>query len=170
MRYVTRRRSSATALTFAAVLSLFMSLVISMGATAGAVRDSVKPNLVVAQCTQPGQVKPSEIVLACGDGNSVAQQLHWRAWGRNSASGSGILSQNDCTPYCAAGTFHNYPAHFGLSDAVRAGGREYYTVVKVTFTGKVPSPYEKRSFSTSDCFVNPPAKFLPKCPANVGNL
>jgi len=39
----------------------------------------------------------------------------------------------------------------------------------VTFTGKVPSPY-KRSFSTSDCFVNPPARFLPKCPANVRNL
>lgn len=170
--HVMRRRTSVTVLTLAAVLSLFMSLIISIGwfgASAGAV-DSVKPNLVVAQCTQPGQVKPSEIVLACGDGNSVAQQLHWQAWGRNSASGSGILSQNDCNPYCAEGTFHDYPARFGLSDAVRAGGREYFTVVKVTFTGKVPSPYGKRSFSTSDCFVNPPAKFLPKCPANVKNL
>jgi hypothetical protein len=140
------------------------------GGNAGAVRSNGKPALVDAQCTQPGQVKPSEIILACGDGNSVAQKLRWQKWGRSSASGSGVLHQNNCTPYCAEGTFHDYPARFGLSDAVIAGGRVYFTVVKVTFTGKVPSPYLKRSFSTSDCFVNPPAKFLPKCPANVRNL
>jgi hypothetical protein len=139
------------------------------GGNAGAVKSNAKPALVDSQCTQPGQVKPSEIILACGDGNSVAQRLHWQKWGHSSASGSGVLHQNNCTPYCAEGTFHNYPARFGLSDAVTAGGRMYFTVVKVTFTGKVPSPY-KRSFSTSDCFVNPPARFLPKCPANVRNL
>jgi hypothetical protein len=154
----------------AVVLALTMVVSIGWFANgAGAVGSTAKPALVDSKCTEPGQAKPSEIILACGDGNSVAQSLHWQKWGHTSAAGTGILRQNDCTPYCAEGTFHDYPAHFGLSDAVNAGGRQYFTMVKVTFTGKVPSPY-KRSFSTSDCFVNPPARFLPKCPANIRNL
>src|SRR5580704_7872421 len=116
----------------AAVLALLLIASIGwFGGNAGAVNSNGKAPLVDSQCTQPGQVKPSEIILACGDGNSVAQRLHWQKWSHSSASGSGVLHQNNCTPYCAEGTFHDYPARFGLSDAVNAGGREYFTVVKV---------------------------------------
>jgi hypothetical protein len=129
-----------------------------------AVSHSRKPNLVDSLCTKPGQVKPSKIILACGDGNTVAQKLHWQKWGTGTAQAKGTLHQNDCTPYCAEGKFHDYPAHFALSDTVHADGRTYYTEVTVTFIGKRPRSFAKRSFSTPDCFVNPPETFLPRCP------
>jgi len=60
-------------------------------------------------------VRPHSIVVACGDGNLYLTGITWRTWAAASAAGSATLHQNDCTPYCAAGHFHTYPATVSLS-------------------------------------------------------
>jgi hypothetical protein len=68
-----------------------------------------------------GRVRPSSVTLACGDGNFYVTSLRWTSWGPRSAAGTGIGHQNDCTPYCAAGTFHRYRVSLRL-DGLRLCG------------------------------------------------
>src|SRR5215468_10785970 len=54
------------------------------------------------------RVAPEEIVLACGDGNFSLEGLRWRQWGAATATATGVVHENDCKPYCAAGHFHDF--------------------------------------------------------------
>jgi hypothetical protein len=125
---------------------------------------STKQPLVDAQCTKPGKTKPATIILACGDGNAVLQKLSWSSWKDHSASGQGSLSQNDCTPDCADGTFHSYPIKVSLADPVPTDGRQYFVKVTLSFPKHRPTGVAKVERVT-DCFANPPADYIPKCPA-----
>jgi hypothetical protein len=51
---------------------------------------------------------------------------------------------NDCTPYCAAGKFHSYPADviFSRSEPVPGHpGQRYFSRVTLRFPGGRPSAY-----------------------------
>ena len=128
------------------------------GATA---RPTTVP-LIDANCSAPGAIRPARIVLACGDGNAVAQNLTWAKWNATSAKGTGVLRQNNCTPDCAEGTFHLFAARFVLSDPVTAGGRDYFTSIRVRFLGAEPAG--RRTEMLTDCDVHPPSADLPQCP------
>jgi hypothetical protein len=70
------------------------------------------PTWVDADCNlyRPAPViEPSQIMLACGDGNAYITAINWSSWTSTSASGTGTYVQNDCSPNCAAGTFLRYP-------------------------------------------------------------
>ncbi len=121
--------------------------------------------LVAWNCTSAGLAKPTQIILACGDGNAVAEQLHWTKWTGTKAVGAGSLRQNDCTPDCADGTFHNYPARFTLSETTPVGHVRYFARVAISFTGK--TPLGRRTESVKDCWDNPPSPGQPKCPADL---
>ena len=96
--------------------------------------------LVVFDC--PGQramVRPKSFVLACADGNSALQKLAWSTWAPGLASAKGTLVQNDCTPYCAAGHFHSYPALVVLWGSKAIGhGEHAYTRLTMILTGARP--------------------------------
>src|ERR1700750_2646903 len=62
-------------------------------------------------------VKPSHVLIACGDGSLFMTGIHWSRWARKSASGTGTAHLNDCIPFCAAGHFHKYKARIKLSSA-----------------------------------------------------
>ena len=62
-----------------------------------------------------GQVKPAQVMLACGDGNYWIAALHWKGWGTATAQATGTVHYNDCTPYCAAGRFHTVTGTATLS-------------------------------------------------------
>ena len=64
---------------------------------------------VVINCQFKPQVRPSAMILTCADANDVLTGLHWVSWGMGAAFATGIEQINDCTPYCAAGKFINYP-------------------------------------------------------------
>ncbi len=66
-------------------------------------------NVVIINCENKAQVKPRDFVLFCADGNAALESLGWTSWTPELASATGILVQNDCIPYCAAGHFHRYP-------------------------------------------------------------
>jgi hypothetical protein len=100
--------------------------------------------MVVFDC--PGQhalVRPKDFVLACADGNSAFEKLTWATWAPGLASAQGTLVQNDCTPYCAAGHFHRYPALVILwgSKAIRPG-EHAYTKLTLILTGPRPGYYD----------------------------
>jgi hypothetical protein len=71
-------------------------------------------NRVVGDCTK-SQVKPTEIVLACGDGNAEVLHIHWQSFGGARAAGSGSYVYNTCTPTCVAGKFKSYSVTLTVS-------------------------------------------------------
>lgn len=54
-------------------------------------------------CANVRVVRPSRYELGCGSGTYVLTDLHWRAWGDERATASGLYVVNNCVPTCAAG-------------------------------------------------------------------
>jgi len=104
--------------------------------------DTAPSHTVVFDC--PGQhalIRPGNFVLACADGNAYFAKLAWTSWTPGLASARGTLVLNDCTPYCAAGHFHSYPAIVVLwgSKAVPGHpGERSYTKLTAILTGQRP--------------------------------
>jgi hypothetical protein len=104
------------ALTLAVTLCAAASLAAAAG-TPSAARTTSAPAVhatqarrpVLVDCTWHPQVRPTDFVLACGDGNSRLASLRWSQWGPGTARAEGVNWVNDCKPYCAAGHFHKYP-------------------------------------------------------------
>lgn len=117
-RYMTR-----TALALCAVASL-----------AAASTTTPHPRTTLLDCADRPHIRPTDYILACGDGNSRLTSLHWSHWTSQEAEGQGVNVVNDCVPYCAAGTFHGYAVRVRLHEP-RAG---HYTRVTLTFTAGRP--------------------------------
>jgi hypothetical protein len=81
----------------------------SAAAAPQAARQPAGHPVVLVDCFWHGRVRPTDFVLACGDGNSRLSSLHWSRWDRAAAVARGDNWVNDCEPYCAAGHFHRYP-------------------------------------------------------------
>jgi hypothetical protein len=96
-------------------------------------------------CLGKPKAKPASVVLACGDANFGLKRLHWIGWGEASAAATAVAYANDCTPYCAAGHFHDYRAVIVVDGAQRCGSRTAYLRVTVAFVG--PTPYPKAKVS-----------------------
>jgi hypothetical protein len=99
---------------------------------------------VVLNCNDKPEARPGTYVLTCADGGMYLQGLHWTSWTAKLASGYGTFWENDCTPDCAAGHFHQYPALAMLWDTAKLkgypGDRQYVRLTLV-FTGKRPPVY-----------------------------
>ena len=93
---------------------------------------------VVVACINKTQIRPSEYILPCGDGNAYLNRLNWSAWGSSSALASGTYTFNDCTPSCVGGHGHSFAALAVLWDVQpwpgHAGVR-YFTRLTIIFTG-----------------------------------
>jgi hypothetical protein len=101
---------------------------------------------VVFDC--PGHsalVEPKTYILTCADANSYLGKLSWTSWKPGLASAEGVLEENDCTPYCAAGHFHSYPAvvvFWGDATVKNHPGERCYTAMTVILTGQRPRYYD----------------------------
>jgi hypothetical protein len=101
---------------------------------------------VVFDC--PGQrplVEPKTFIITCADANTYLGKLSWTSWTPGLASAAGTLRENDCTPYCAAGHFHSYPAiviFWGNSAVKNHPGEHCYTRMTVILTGSRPRYYD----------------------------
>lgn len=83
--------------------------------SANATASSTPKAAGVMGCAQAVIVKPTSFVISCADGNSYLQKIKWSSWSSTSAKGTATYTENNCTPYCAAGKFINYPAKVMLS-------------------------------------------------------
>ena len=122
-------------------------LILGGSAQAAPARPAASPSqTVVFDC--PGQhalVRPKSFILTCADGNAYFAKLAWTSWTPGLASAKGTLVLNDCTPYCAAGHFHSYPAIVVLwgSKAVPGHpGEHSYTKLTEILTGQRPRYYD----------------------------
>jgi hypothetical protein len=92
---------------------------------------------VTVGCQGRAQARPSSMLLACADGNASLAGLRWASW-RGTAQATGTYLVNDCTPSCAAGSFHHFPARVTLADPAPLPGHHgmsYYTRITVALPG-----------------------------------
>ncbi|MPY35397.1 hypothetical protein FNH09_30445 [Streptomyces adustus] len=109
-----------------------------------AARASVLP--VLLGCLSDPEVRPSEFILACGDGNSRLAALHWSSWDANDAVATGYNAVNDCKPFCAAGKFHSYPVIVVLEHphTWKQNPRVLqFTQMNLVFPGDRPEGYDR---------------------------
>lgn len=129
-----------------AITGLTLGLAGSANAAADRPAAAAPTRTVVFDCPgQHAQVRPRTFVLTCADGNAYFGKLSWTSWTPGLASAKGTLVLNDCTPYCAAGHFHSYPAIVVLwgSKAVPGHpGERCYTKLTEILTGPRPRYYD----------------------------
>ncbi len=90
----------------------------------------------VLPCAGGPSERPTEIILACADVNSLVDRLTWSSWTTKGARGHGTLVQNDCTPSCVAGRFYSYRVSIELGRALAT----HYGVLFTTYTVVANSP------------------------------
>lgn len=127
---------------------------LALGLTGSASATTARPatpsltsvQMVVFDC--PGQralVEPKTFILTCADANSLLSGLSWTSWTGSLASATGTLQENDCTPYCAAGHFHSYPAIvvlWGNTAVKNHPGEHCFSKMTVILTGARPRYYD----------------------------
>lgn len=96
-------------------------------------------------------VRPRSIVVACGDGNLYFTRIRWASWTSSTATGTGVGHQNDCTPNCAAGHFHTYPATARLTKPRPCDGRTVFTTLIWRFTKPTPKGVILSGSTTFNC-------------------
>lgn len=90
-------------------------------------------------CEHQPVVRPASFVLTCADANSSIEPATWSVWGGPVARATGTYSENDCTPNCAAGTFHAYPVVMTAEDLAKADGTGHYRRISLRFTRDAPT-------------------------------
>ncbi|MFJ4206757.1 hypothetical protein ACIP2Y_45195 [Streptomyces sviceus] len=99
---------------------------------------------VLVDCLWHPHVRPTDFILACGDGNSRLASLHWTRWNAASARAKGVNWVNDCKPYCAAGHFHAYPVTVRLDRAQpwkKHPQLSHYSRITLTYTAARPEQF-----------------------------
>lgn len=72
-------------------------------------------NAVIRDCKQQSVTRPAQFVLACGDGTTSLGSLKWSGWGAPTATATGVYETVVCSPSCAAGAEHSFPATVSLT-------------------------------------------------------
>jgi len=112
-------------------------LVLGVAACGGS-SDSTTKVLFPRGCAKPSY-KPTQIIVTCGDANTVVQKISWKSYGEMSAEGSGTAAVNACDPNCADGKFEKFPATVALSKPKDCGkGVTQFTSLVMTYTGAKP--------------------------------
>jgi hypothetical protein len=93
-----------------------LSVAISSSAPAGAATQALSTHLLT--CAMKKTTRPSNYLLSCGDANAGFVAMKWSTWTLTSATGHGILRQNDCKPNCVSGKWIRYTASVSLGKVV----------------------------------------------------
>jgi hypothetical protein len=94
---------------------------------------------------------PTELVLACGDGNYFLDKLKWRRWGAASATATGVAEANKCTPNCASGHFKSYRITATASKLATCGKARYYSRLVIVYPGARPTAVAKHDVHSLGC-------------------
>jgi len=94
---------------------------------------------------------PAAVVLTCADANYALSGLKWSGWTLGSASATGAVRANDCTPNCAAGTFHTYKVDVVADRLDVCKGKRVYLRLTLSYPGKRPAGHKKHEPWTFTC-------------------
>src|SRR5258707_9275824 len=88
------------------------------------------------------QIRPGQILMACGDGGFVLTGLVWTRWDAAQALGTGVGHTNTCTPLCASGNFHRSRVSLRLwRPETCAGGRREFTRITWRYVADKPTTF-----------------------------
>jgi hypothetical protein len=129
----------------AALIALAIGVLAFTGSAAA--RPSAGPT-TLPDCLGRPQVRPAEVILACGDGNASVSGLRWKGWGSSFAAATGVASINDCSPTCVAGHDHSYPVVLIVSgrETCSPGGQIAYRKVTLAFLDSKPHVSGSQTF------------------------
>jgi hypothetical protein len=139
------RISSIASIVTPVAVGLAAGLAVLGCGTAASTRDAVTSGATathVATTALTASTAPKFVLLGCAG----LTGLHWTSWTSHLASGYGTYYLNDCTPTCAGGHFHAYPALVDLwgSSAVRGHPAERkFLQLTLVFTGNRPPAYQE---------------------------
>jgi hypothetical protein len=125
---------------------LTAALLASLATGVGAAR-AASPT-VSLDCLGKPVVKPSQVILACADGNAGVKKIAWLGWGRPTAAGVGTAFANDCSPNCAAGHVHTYRSVILLSGSQSCHGEVAYRTATVAIVGEPPAAWKTAADAT----------------------
>ncbi|MFK0024739.1 hypothetical protein [Streptomyces sp. NPDC090798] len=146
------KRTVRAAVTFCAAVSLAAITGTASSAPATsppsthAVKHQAAGQPAIVDCFWHAQVRPTDFILACGDGNSRLTSLQWSHWHPDSAVATGFNVVNDCKPYCAAGKFHSYAVIVRLEDPQpwkKHPELSHYTQISLVYTKGKPDGFER---------------------------
>ena len=139
-----RRRAVSRLMARAALAAALVSVIAAVPAFAASGK------AYVSNCGTLEQ-HPAALVLACADANYALAGLKWSGWTTGSASATGSVQANDCTPNCAAGHFHSYRVRVVADRLGACKGKRVYLRLTVTYPGKRPTGYPRREPWTFTC-------------------
>jgi hypothetical protein len=85
------------------------------------------------------QVKPSTIILFCGDDGAYVNHIHWSSFGGATSRGSGIYAFNPCKPDCAASKYKTYSVRLVASQAKPCwDAHDDYRLLELVFGAGAP--------------------------------
>jgi hypothetical protein len=133
------------------VIGLGAALLLTAGMTTASATPPTPPaaratvqHPVLVDCLWHQRFRPTDFLLACGDGNSILTGMHWTQWNDNTAVAQGVNAVNDCKPYCAAGKFHKYPVTVRLdrpASWTKHPNVQHFTRMNLTYSGARPEGY-----------------------------
>ncbi len=86
----------------------------------------------VVSCRGEMRTEPSQL-LTSGDGSMYVRGISWSGWGNATATGTGTMEIDNCSPNCAQGTFTGYPATITVSNLTAyGGGKQAYADMTIT--------------------------------------
>jgi hypothetical protein len=88
-------------------------------------------------------VAPRDAAISV-DSSLFLDNMVWTRWDAQ-ASGTGAATVNLCEPDCAAGKTVKIPVSVTLNDPRSLCGREFFTAMLLTLTGRVPVGLERSS-------------------------
>jgi hypothetical protein len=120
---------------------VFATIALCCAAAVPATLSAASSSRALPDCLGHPQIRPTDIVVTCADGGFGVDRLSWVTWGGSRAVGLGSAYVNDCTPSCAAGHFHRFPAVVIASGLQRCpNGEAAYLTVIWAFIGRSPFP------------------------------
>ncbi|MFG2603564.1 hypothetical protein ACGFT2_08455 [Streptomyces sp. NPDC048514] len=137
---------TGTAVTLAAGALLTATMSTASAGTATTAAQADPPPPVLVDCQWQRDIRPTDFILACGDGNSRLSGLEWKQWGPESATAVGVNLVNDCKPYCAAGKFRYYQVTVRL-DSPQVWKKDpnvrHFTRMSLTYAGARPEGFKQ---------------------------
>lgn len=98
--------------------------------------------------------RPRGYVVTCGDAGYRMGLLHWTNWNGDRAHGAGTTRVNDCIPFCAGGTYHDYRVRltaYRLRFCSTGRKPMQYTRLRITYPGSRPGREPRSSVLRLRC-------------------
>jgi hypothetical protein len=118
---------------------------------------SIRPTPTVLTCLGKNLARPANEVVTCATANQSWRNVTWSRWGAKTATGTGTLLRNDCTPNCAAGHFHRYQARVVLSKPRSSSKGPIFTVASIAYTANGKRHTDTRSLRGGSHVTRPTA-------------